>query len=34
MIYIAIVLAAVAIMMIEAHIFRKKAFDDLGYSPS
>ncbi|MBR5367359.1 MAG: DUF58 domain-containing protein [Clostridia bacterium] len=34
MIYIAIVLAAVAIMMIEAHIFRKKAFDDLGYSVS
>ena len=34
MIYIAIVLAAVAVMMIQAHIFRKKAFEDLGYSVS
>lgn len=34
MIYIAIVLAAVAVMMIQARIFRKKAFEDLEYAVS
>ncbi|MBQ3708857.1 MAG: DUF58 domain-containing protein [Clostridia bacterium] len=34
MIYIAIVLAAVAVMMIQARVFRKKAFEDLAYSVS
>ena len=34
MIYIAIILAAVAVMTIEARVFRKKAFEDLEYSVS
>lgn len=34
MIFIAIILAAVAVMTIEARVFRKKAFEDLEYSVS